>query len=609
MSLDSAFICAVSEIKEIADIVDLISEYVVLEKRGRNFWGCCPFHNEKTPSFSINSEKKLFYCFGCQIGGDIFKFLTLIENRPFIDIVYNLARRFRISLPQVNSKNIKAENERNEIVKANLLASDFFHACLLKTNYGKKALEYLKKRGINLKIIEQFKIGYAPNFYDKLTQSLIKRNIQADILVRAGLSKKKLINRNVDIFRDRIIIPIFDLMNRIVGFGGRKITDVQPKYLNTPDTELFSKRNCLYGLNIAGIAARETNKLIIVEGYFDVIILHSYGIKNTVGTMGTAFSARQAALASKFSSSIYFAYDNDPAGRAATLKAYDAIKHSGVKVFPITIVDAKDPDEYVRTFGKEKFLNLMNNTFSVLEFMIEDNVKSMKSFDLDNQAKALNNILNFFCLYPNKIEVESYLPLVSNKLKISEKLIIEEYNKIRGKNKYFNKRLLKEVATKIDKQEKEEKKIIRIFLENEHLRGKICEYLKTSNFLSKNTRSLWEYIYVIYVKNRKFLSDSQMFLDLDKNFNSLFSEILTSTSLDDCKQDLKNFIDDFFLRRYLFNLENRINMHIIEAELLEKQGNEQYIEKFRIAAKLSEEKELLKNKKIVLLNGGDNERE
>lgn len=419
------------QVRSAVDMVDVISGYVSLKKRGQNYWGCCPFHGEKTPSFSVNPGKSMFYCFGCHEGGDIFKFIMKIENCGFMDALKLLAGRYGIPVPerQKTAAEIAREKQRNSIYDANNLASRFYQACLLKTNYGKQALAYLAGRGITQEIIERFTIGYALDNFTALVASLGKRGCTPELLVQAGLVAEGGRSGFYDKFRNRVMIPIKDPRGRIVGFGGRVLDNSTPKYLNTSETQWFNKRRLLFGLDIAARAIRQTRQAIVVEGYMDAISLHAAGISNVVASMGTAFAEEQARLLKRMAEEVVFCYDSDSAGRNASVRAVSIACNAGLKVRIAGVPDGKDPDEFVRHHGKEAFLTVVAAAQEGIAFQIDETLQQNNLASLAGKVEAVSNILPFLRECKTEIEASEHIRRLAQRLTIDEGLILEEYRK------------------------------------------------------------------------------------------------------------------------------------------------------------------------------------
>ena len=417
-------------VRDAADIVEVISSYVPLKKRGQNYWGCCPFHGEKTPSFSVNPGKNMFYCFGCHEGGDIFKFIMKIDNCGFMDAVKLLAGRYGIPVPekQKTAAEIAREKQNESIYNANDLAARFFQACLLKTAHGKPALAYLAGRGITAEIIERFGIGYALNNFVALLTSLGKRGCDAQLLQQAGLVAQGQ-KGYYDKFRNRVMIPIRNARGRIVGFGGRVLDDSTPKYLNTSETPWFNKRWLLFGLDVARREIRKSGQAIIVEGYMDAISLHAAGLANVVASMGTAFSQEQAKLLKRMAAEVVFCYDSDSAGRKASVRAVSIAQESGLKVRVAGVPEGKDPDEYVRHHGREAFLQVLAAAQDGIDFQVDETILQNNITNLAGKVEAVSNILPFLLECKSEIEAAEHIRRLAQRLTIDEGLIAEEYRK------------------------------------------------------------------------------------------------------------------------------------------------------------------------------------
>ncbi|MCD7974379.1 MAG: DNA primase [Phascolarctobacterium sp.] len=473
-------------VRDSTDIVEVISNYVVLKKRGRNFWGCCPFHGEKTPSFAVNPEKNMFYCFGCHVGGDVFNFIMKSENCSFIEAIKILAEKYGIPVPekQKTADEIEREKKTIQVMEANTVAAKFFQACLLNTRYGRKALGYLESRGITDGIISKFSIGFALNKFDALLVSLGKRGFGQELLVRVGLAA---IGRNgvaYDKFRSRIMIPIRDLRGRIVGFGGRIVGDGQPKYMNTSETEWFNKRFLLFGLDIAAQEIRKKRQVLVVEGYMDAISLHAAGIGNTVASMGTAFAAGQAKILRKLADEVIFCYDSDEAGRRASVRAVSVAREAGLRVKVAGVPEGKDPDEFVRRYGMEAFMQVLQQALEGMEFQINETILQNNVVNFAGKAEAVSNILPFLLECKNEIEVSAYIGKVAQRLTIDEGLILDEYHKTLRSSGSRNGRsnTLPVVNVTATAVEQAEKLLLKIFLEYPELAVDNQDEISETNF-------------------------------------------------------------------------------------------------------------------------------
>ena len=433
--MDGEFESFKEQVRSTANIVEVISGYVPLKKRGQNFWGCCPFHGEKTPSFAVNPAKNMFYCFGCHEGGDIFKFIMKIESCDFKEALKLLAARYGIPVPerQKTAVEIRREKQRERIYETNATACRFYQACLLKTPYGKGALAYLNGRGINQEIINSFSIGYALDSFTSLLSNLGRHGYKGEELLAAGLVAKGR-QQLYDKFRNRVMIPIKDPKGKIVGFGGRVLDNSTPKYLNTAETEWFNKRRLLFAMDVAYKAIRTSRQAIVVEGYMDAISRHAAGVSNVVASMGTAFAAEQAKLLQRIADEVVFCYDSDSAGRKASVRAVSIARTAGLKVRIAGVPEGKDPDEYVRRYGKEAFLKVVAEAREGIDFQIEETILQSDVSNLAGKVDAVSNILPFLLECKSEIEAAEHMRRVAQRLTIDEGLIVEEYRKATKRN-------------------------------------------------------------------------------------------------------------------------------------------------------------------------------
>lgn len=417
----------IEEVRLRNDIVEVVSGYVKLEKKGRSYWGLCPFHNEKTPSFSVEPNKQFFYCFGCNKGGSVIHFIMNIENLEFVEALKFLADRAGIALPETEDPQEREKAEQRKVIlEINRQAARFYFRSLAGKD-GLKAQNYLKKRGLLAKTIKQFGLGYAPAEWDGLTRELLKQHFPADLLIKSGLSIRAKSGELVDRFRDRIMFPIFDIRGNIVGFGGRVLDGSMPKYMNSPDTPVYNKSRELYGLNYARMSP--SKRLLIVEGYMDVISLHQAGIDFAVASLGTALTRMQAWILKKYSEEVIIAYDSDSAGQAATMRGLDILEETGCNVKVLILPEGKDPDEYIRIHGPDKFKNLIDRAISLLDYKIRVQ-RNMHNLDtLEDKLKLLNGIADTLAEHDNPIERELYAKNYAQEYGISYESLLEEINR------------------------------------------------------------------------------------------------------------------------------------------------------------------------------------
>lgn len=370
----------IEEIRMKNDIVDVISGYVKLQRKGSSYFGLCPFHNEKSPSFSVSPAKQMYYCFGCGAGGNVFTFLMEYENFTFVEALRVLAERAGVELPQLEySKEAKAQADlKATLLEVNKLAAKYYYYQLRREG-GATAMTYLKGRELSDETINQFGLGYSDKFSDDLYRYLKSKNYSDDILRESGLFNVDERRGMYDKFWNRVIFPIMDVNNRVIGFGGRVMGDAKPKYLNSPETKIFDKSRNLYGLNLARVSRKKN--LIICEGYMDVIAMHQAGFNNAVASLGTALTSQQASLLKRYTDEVLIIYDSDEAGTKAALRAIPMLKTAGLSTKVINLRPYKDPDEFIKNLGKEAFQERLDHGMN--SFLFE--LKALEgNYDMDD---------------------------------------------------------------------------------------------------------------------------------------------------------------------------------------------------------------------------------
>lgn len=428
----------IEEVINSNDIVDVVSQYVTLKRSGRNFLGLCPFHKEKTPSFSVSTDKQIFHCFGCGVGGNVIHFISKIENINFKESIEMLADKAGLVLPTVDTgEDSKRQELKQKVYQINELVANLYHETLYGPN-AKIAQEYVKKRKLDNKTLKNFKIGYAPT--QNVLYKFLKEKGFTDDEILASTLVKKYNNTFVDSFRNRLMFPISDVRNRVIAFGGRVLDNSLPKYINSPDTIVYNKGRNLYGLNVAKNA--KLDKIIMVEGYMDCVSLHQRGIPNVVASLGTALTENQGRLLKKYSEKVIISYDSDGAGQAATLRGLEILKNIGCDVRILQMEGAKDPDEFVIKYGNGRFNLLVENAISLVEFKVKVLKNSLDLEQVNDKIKFLKETAKILQKIDSKIEQEIYLDKISHEYNISKEAIYAEINKQNG-NKIGNKILEK----------------------------------------------------------------------------------------------------------------------------------------------------------------------
>lgn len=428
----------VETIRDRSDLVSVVSEYLTLKKAGQNFTGLCPFHTEKTPSFSVNPAKQFFHCFGCGVGGDVFQFVMKVEGVAFPEALRRLAGKAGVALPEAgpDERESPARREAAQIYELNEAAAAYFHRNLIERPEGAFCRDYLKGRGITAETIKAFSVGFALPRRDDLLKQLGKQ-FSRSLLEKAGLTSRREGAQGeeglFDRFRNRVLFPIRNLQGRVVGFGGRVLDDAQPKYLNTPETPVFTKGKHLFALDRAKGAG--INALIIVEGYFDVIAAHQAGIPNAVGTMGTALTQDHLRLIRRISEKVLLIFDPDEAGARAALRTAPLLIEEGISAKVISLPSGEDPDLFIRKEGKAGFLKKLEEGKTPIDFAIFKMTEASALKSVDDKIKVTEEIFPLIERLKNKVEQSHYLKRLSDVLQIEERDLRAEFSSRTRKNK------------------------------------------------------------------------------------------------------------------------------------------------------------------------------
>ena len=407
----------IEEVRSRNDIVDVISGYVHLQKKGANYFGLCPFHNEKSPSFSVSRSKQMYYCFGCGAGGNVFTFLMEYENDTFPEAVKALADRAGISLPEADESEEakKEQGRRSRLLAINKEAAKYFYF-QLRAKQGEPGLHYLRKRQLTDETIHRFGLGYANKTADDLVRYLKGKGYSEELIREAGLCNTDEKHGMYDKFWNRVMFPIEDINHRVIGFGGRVMGDGKPKYLNSPETPIFDKSRNLYGLNFAR-SSRKGN-IILCEGYMDVIAMHQAGFNQAVASLGTAFTLGQAGLLKRYAKEVLLSYDSDGAGVKAALRAIGILKEAGLTGRVINLEPYKDPDEFIKNLGAEAFQERIDNAENSFLFEIRMLQREYDLNDPEKKTEFHRAVAKKLCEFPEEVERENYLEAVAEKYHI-----------------------------------------------------------------------------------------------------------------------------------------------------------------------------------------------
>jgi len=523
------------EIKNSNDIVDVVSEYVKLKKSGKNYFGLCPFHAEKSPSFSVASDKQIFFCFGCGAGGNVLHFISRIENLEFTEAVKMLAERAKIHIDEANDSRFRPETARlkEEIFEINKEAARYFFTKLFDKE-NEIVRNYMKNRGLSPETIKRFGLGFSPSKDTELSDYLLGKGYKNEVIYASGLSYTDNRNKLHDRFRGRVIFPIFDVRDRIIGFGGRVLDNTQPKYLNSPETIIFNKRRNLYGLNFA--KKSQEKKVILVEGYMDAISLYQNGVNNVVATLGTAMTVEQGRLLKKYFEEIIIAYDSDNAGQAAANRGLDLLSDMEIAVRVMKIEEGKDPDEFIRKMGAQRFKSSVDSAKSLAEYKIDLLKKQYDLNDTKGKIEFLNKMAGVLAKVQNNIERDAYIKTISKETGISQEPIYAEIDRmLYGHSKKIHISKAQgltemqsgkkgETLTKINQAEK---MLIALLSNNdreayEYIRNRI----KPEDFYSDLFKSIAKKIYKMYEQGKEVMhSDILNILETEEEI-SIYSEIV-----------------------------------------------------------------------------------
>ena len=500
----------ISQIKDRLDIVDVVSQYVVLKKSGANYWGLCPFHNDKKPSMSVSPSRGIFKCFSCGEGGDALSFLVKIQNREYKDVILELAEKYGIELPKKYTPSSETKDLKKDMIKACTKAAKFYHTQLRSADDANKAMTALRARNVDDSVIDRFTLGWAPNKYDTLYKEL-KKEFKDDVLEKAGLILKSNSGGWIDRFRNRIIIPIQNENGEYVAFGARAVDEGQnPKYLNSSDSLIYNKSKLLFGLYTAQEAIKNEDGVLIMEGYFDVISAQAHGVENAVASCGTALTAEHVKLLSRYTKSrrIYLSFDTDNAGINATKKGSAVIKETlaalgDVKQFDESHISSaadnkyaceirvvsppqgKDPDEFIRTTGGEAFKEFIKNAPLLIDFLLNNILKEKNSARTPQEKAVLvEQIIEILKDVNNKIIQSEYVKMVSSILNIDENAMLKELQRHENLNQYIERQNFnKKVVTNSSQFEiKAQKNLLSVFLAS----GNVLSYQQLNELLPEN---------------------------------------------------------------------------------------------------------------------------
>lgn len=527
----------IDEIRQRCDIVSLVGQYLALEKRGKNMLGLCPFHSEKTPSFTITPEKQLFHCFGCGASGNVFNFIMRMENLSFPEAVRFLARQTGVSIPEPRVADSEEARLREKIFDLNRLAAHFYADRLWNSPAGKKAAAYLVDRGIDRQTSELFNLGYAPPGWQNLINFTRGKGLATDLLLQAGLVSPRQSGGCYDRFRDRLIFPIFNPGGKVAGFGARALeTDNQsgPKYLNSPETPVFEKGTFLYGLHLAREQIRRLKRVIVVEGYTDVITAYQAGIKNVVASLGTALTPAQARLMRSQAEEVVIAYDADSAGESATWRGLRILQESGCRVEVADLPEGSDPDGLIRQCGPACFGEIIAGAKPLPEYRLEILKRSYDPDSGGSRLQFLEETLTMLRDISNLVERDIYLKKVAEELGVSEGAVRRELmRRQKGQGTGRSHILTIKDQTKINqvKTNPAEKMLLSLMMHSEEAVRMVLDELEPDDFLDKSLRQVVETILKLQGEGRPAGGDELLNYFTDEDMHSMITVATTDPSL------------------------------------------------------------------------------
>jgi len=561
----------VSEILNTSDIVDIISESVILKKSGRNFFGLCPFHSEKTPSFSVNASKQIFHCFGCSAGGNVLSYIMKYHGITFPEAAKMLARKYNITIEtkDIDPAKRKAFHLKESLFRLNKTVMGIYFDQLKnsvsKNKTGDKARKYLKQRGISDEIIQQFHLGFSPDKWDSIVKILKEKKIPKNIAVQCGLILERQQKTGYyDRFRNRIMFPIFDVNMQVAGFGGRVMDDAMPKYMNSPDTPVYNKSRILYGLHVAKQFCRQTGFVHIVEGYFDFLSLYQHGIKNTVATLGTALTSDHVRILKGYAARMILVFDSDAAGINAAKRSIKIFLREGVDTRVLVLPEGNDPDSYVVKHGQEAFTDLAKNAKTVMQFLLQVSIDT-HGLSVEGRIRILDDMKQQLILIQDSALRSLYIKDLAENLNIDEKAVLEKVREhyLDGpvKRSYLDDSEKEEDTLASDRREEQ---MISLMLNFPKIIDEIKNRDVLDYFYSEKLKRIAKKIISIDPGKEAFITDV-----MAKMKNSEDQELIASYAMNDfVSEDIRKTALSLMKRiiRVRTKQENTLNSKIISAE-------------------------------------------
>lgn len=556
----------IDQIKQASNIVEIATQYTNIIKRGKNFIGLCPFHSEKTPSFTVDIERQLYHCFGCGAGGDIFTLVMEKENLSFPEALRHLADKYNIKLPDQKKLSPQFTQLKEDIGRINELTLGFFRKNLFKTQEGQQALDYLHKRNISDEVTQKLKIGYALNSWDSLINYFREKKVSPSLLEKSGLALRRQNKEGFyDRFRGRVIFPIFTDTGTVVAFGGRTLFDAEPKYLNSPDTPKYTKGKLLYGLNICKEEIRKKEEIILVEGYTDFMSLYQFGITNCAASLGTSLTADQVSIAHRFAPVITTCFDGDIAGRKAALRAISHCFEKSIQIRIMMLPKGSDPDSFIQEHGADEFDALRIKSMPALKYLFEFNTHKKDMTSPEIKTQVIRTIYS---------EVE----------KIADPILKSHYIKELSEYLFIDEKIIRSIAhQKFERQDEEkmtdflpaEKRLLQIIFEDSQTAIKVFETMKSEDFIGLKSEDIFSSL-MDMIKNKKPLNFHEFKQKLTPSLFSSLSKILVEKGQEARPEEAMDCLDALkkhSLKRKWEKLNSQIAM-------MEKKGETESLASF-----------------------------
>ncbi len=558
------------QIRSTSDIVEIIEEYVPLKKSGKNFLGLCPFHSEKTPSFSVSPEKQIYHCFGCGEGGNVFSFLMKFSNFSFPEAVTHLGKRYGIAVPtEVHGSMGKylyssEANKKEKYFTLNWLAAEYFHQNLFK-GCGKSAQDYLQKRNISSDTIKKFQIGYANKDWDLLLKHFRKKNVNFKDLKKIGLVILRESGTGCyDRFRDRIIFPIIGLDNKIRGFGGRDISHNEkiPKYINSPESFIYNKSEILFGYNIAKESIRKKGFVIIVEGYFDLISLYQHGFENVLATCGTALTTKQAGLIKRYTNNVLLLFDSDESGHKAATRGFEVLLEYGLNIKVVDLPENTDPDTFINQFGLAQLNEKINKSELFIEYLANKIVGKVNLNSLEEKLRGLSTLMPYLAKIKNSIERSEYIRKISELFQVSQQSLQYQLKK---KCETKKTKIDSKIEMKIEKKVSDwsERNLVRLIILHPENIEKVKRKIDSDHFTDNILKEAVEFIFGMNIPKEHLSPQKIVELIPIEKVRKIVTELLMETiEFDKPDKVLEDCIQSIFKKAKQKDVENLIKQRI-----------------------------------------------